>query len=493
MKLFYTSRKPISMIAMAACLLAITGCGEKGKNKKQPDRIYEVVRGDFNVVVSIQGVLDAVKRYPIEAPSISRQGLDIVEAVPDQTVLKKGDLIVAFSDEVYLEELENETVQLEEAKKDLMVLNQDYQIQIADIVSSIKSATDSHRQSKEAYEKYMYEDAPLEKENLLLSVDTARKNLEDEKDNLASLKTSLLSVSMGDEAARLQLEKQVDTSEQRIEELERAEEKASYNLRIFKQYTFPQQERRLAQSSTKSGLDLLKQLVNATAKQMQLDARITAQQRQLESVEQQRNSLVSNISMLNVTAPVAGTISYGDPNPRRRFGEQKEIIVGATMNRREVIGSIPDLSQLIVNVDTPEASRSKIKIGMRAETRIRALPNLKLSGEVQKISDMASNLVQHDESTPKIYPTVIALDQTDPDLRPGMTVEVDMISEVITGVIFVPVEALYVKEGEVFCSVMKTVGPEERKVTIGRSSSSYVEILEGLNEGDRVTLSRDES
>lgn len=493
MKLFYISRKPIHLIVIAACLLVISGCGEKGKNKKQPDQIYEVVRGDFNVVVSIQGVLDAVKRYVIESPSISRQGLDIVEAVPDQTVLKKGDLIVAFSDESYLEELESETVQIEDAKKDLMVLNQDYQIQVADIVSSIKSATDSHRQSKEAYEKYMYEDAPLDKENLLLSVDSARKNVADEKENLASLKTSLLSVSMGDEAARLQLEKQVETSEQRIEELKRAEDKASYNLRIFKQYTFPQQERRLAQSSTKSEMDLQKQLVNATAKQMQLDAKITAQQRKLDSLEQQKELLIANISMLNLIAPVAGTISYGDPDPRRRYGEQKEIVVGTTMNRREVIGSIPDLSQLIVNVDTPEASRSKIKTGMRAETRIKALPNLKLSGVVQKISDMASNLVQYDASTPKIYPTVIALDQTDPDLRPGMTVEVDMISEVITGVIFVPVEALYVKEGEIYCLVMKSVGPEERKVTIGRSSSSYVEILEGLNEGDRVTLSREES
>jgi len=317
--------------------------------------------------------------------------------------------------------------------------------------------------------------------------------VDDERANLASLKTDLLSASSGDESAKTRLEGQIETSEERIEELKRAEEKALYNLRIFKQYTFPQQERRLAQSKTKAEMDLQKQLVNSAAKQVQLDTRIATQKSRVSTLEYQMTQLIQNIGMLKITAPVDGTISYGDPDPRRRYGEQKEIVVGTTMNRREIIGSIPDLSQLIVNVDVPEASRSKVKIGMRAEMRIKALPNLKLSGVVQKVSDMATNLVQYDASTPKIYPTVIQVDQTDPNLRPGMTVEVDMISEVISDVIYLPVEALYPKEGKVYCNILKGVGTEAREVTTGRSSNSYVEITNGLKEGDRVMLSREES
>ena len=106
---------------------------------------------------------------------------------------------------------------------------------------------------------------------------------------------------------------------------------------------------------------------------------------------------------------------------------------------------------------------------------------------------MASNLRFWDRSSPKIYPTVVSLDQNDPLLRPGMTVEVDMSSEVISGVLYVPVEALYAKEGSVYCTLKKAVGLEERKVSIGKSSNSYVEILDGLKEGDLVLLSREES
>lgn len=481
----------VALFALTALVL-VAGCGKGGDSRAQPDQIYEVIRGDFNVVITANGVLDAVKRYIVEAPPVSKQGLDIIEAVEDQTVLKKGNLIVAFSDESYLDELETQNIKIEEAEKNLMILEQDYQMKIADIVSAIKASTDDLRVSKEALEKYVSEDAPLTKKNFQQALETARQNVKDEEQNLVSLKASLLSASMGDEPARLKIQGQVDDSELEIEDLKSQEETASYNLRIFKQYTFPQQSRKLEQGQVKTEMDLQKQLVNSAAQRLQIEGKILTQERLLKSLQQQREDLLKNISMLKVTAPVSGTITYGNPDPRRRNQQQKEIQVGTTMNRSEIIGSIPDLRQLVVNVDVPEISRSKINLGMRAEMRIKALPNVRLSGTVDRISDMASSLVFWDRSSPKIYPTVISLEQNDPSLRPGMTVEVDMISEVIANVLFVPVESLFVREGAVYCQVKKATGLEERQVVIGRSSSSFVEILEGLNEGDRVLLSREE-
>ena len=476
-----------------AMLLLFAGCGKEEGSRDQPDHVYEVVRGDFNVVITANGVLDAVKRYVIEAPPASKKGLDIVEAVEDQTELEKGDLIVAFSDEIYFDELESQNIKIEEAEKNLMIFEQDYQMKIADIVGSIKSSTDANRVSQETLEKYVNEDAPLQKKDFQQDLESARQNVEEEQNNLSSLKADLLAASMGDADARIKIEGQVESSGIKIEELEGLEEKAAYNLRIFKQYTFPQQSRKREQDLVKAEMNLQKELVNAAAQRLQIERKIQTQTRLLHSFRQQKEDLLENISMLRVLAPVSGTIAYGDPNPRRRHHQQKEIQVGTKMNRSEVIGSIPDLSQLVVNVDVPEVSRSKIDPEMRAEMRIKALPNLRLSGIVDRISDMATSLVFWDRSSPKIYPTVINLEQNDPSLRPGMTVEVDMISKVIANVLFLPVEALFVKEGIIYCQVKKKVGSEERKVVIGRSSSSFVEILKGLEEGDRILLSREDS
>ena len=482
----------VVIVSIVAGLVFLAGCGKNEDRSNQPDQIYEVIRGNFNITISANGTLDAIKRYNIEAPPLSKQGLDIIEAVDDQTPLEKDDLIVAFSDEKYLDQLEDQEIKIDEGEKNLMLHQQDFQMKTADSVSLIKKATDTHRVSIEGLEKYINEDAPLQKKNLQQRVEESRQDVADEEKKLAGLKEDLLSASMGDEAARIKIEGQVEATEARIEALESDEEKASYNLRMFKQYTYPQRSRELERNVVKAEMDLQKRLVNATAQRVQLERKINSQQRVLVSLHKQREELLENIGMLKVTAPVDGVVSYGNPDPRRRHQQQKDITVGVSMRPSELIGTIPDLSQLVVKLDVPETTRSKIGVGMRAEMRIKALPNIRLSGHVDKISDMASNLIFWDRTSPKIYPTVVSIDQSNSALRPGMTVEVDMVSEEVRGVIFVPVETLFSKEGVVCCRVKKAMGPEERKVKIGRSSTSFVEIIDGLEPKEKVFLSREE-
>jgi multidrug efflux pump subunit AcrA (membrane-fusion protein) len=484
-----TKRQPAIWLC---ALLLLSACGKRGGGDQQIDEIYEVTRGNFNIVISATGTLDAIKRYDIKAPRVSKRGLTIIEAVDDQTPLKKGDLIVACSDEDYLDEMESQHIKVDDAEKTLMVLEQDYQMKTADSVSQIKSSSDSRRDSQEELEKYVNEDAPLKKKNLQQAVEATRSDVEEEESNLAGLKEDLLSASMGDEETRSDLEDKIESSEKMIKVLDSTAEEAEYNLRIFKQYTYPQSSRRLQQNLVKAEMNLQKQLVNASSERIQLQRKIDSQQRVLASFRKQLVELEENIEMLRITAPVDGVISYGDPDPRQRHREQKEIAVGTSLNPSELIGTIPDLSRLLVNLNVPEASRSKVAVGMRSEMRIKALPNLQLTGEVSKISDMASNLNFWDRTSPKIYPTVVSINESYESLRTGMTVEVDMIAAEVKEVIYVPVEALYTKEGKVFCRVQKALHPEEREVTIDRSSKSYVEVLSGLEPGDKVFLSREE-
>jgi multidrug efflux pump subunit AcrA (membrane-fusion protein) len=475
-----------------SALLLLSACGKRGKDDKQIDQIHEVTRGNFNIVISVTGTLDAIKRYNIEAPRVSKKGLTIIEAVNDQTPLKKGDLIVACSTEDYLEELESQEIKVDDAEKSLMILQQDYQMKTAESVSQIKSAADSKRESVEEFEKYVNEDAPLKKKSLEQAVEDARSAVASEEKKLASLNQKLLSASVGDEEARSTIEDDIAASEEKLETLDAALDEAEYDLRIFKQYTYPQASRKLEQAVVKSEMTLQKALVNASSERIQLQGKIEAQERVLQTYRKQLGELKENIEMLRITAPVDGVITYGNPDPRRRNMEQKDITVGTSLNPAELIGTIPDLSRLVVNLDVPEVSRSRVDIGMRAEMRIKALPDLRLSGEVVKIADMASNLNYWDRTSPKVYSTVVSINETHKELRTGMTVEVDMISDEVQNVVYVPVEALYTKEGNVFCRVQKQLRPEERQVKIGRSSKSLVEILEGLEPGEKVFLSRED-
>src|SRR6056297_3658943 len=129
MKLF--SENPFRLARRAvlpALLFAVSGCGG-GDESDEPDEVFAVTRGGFNIVISANGTLDAIKRYRIEAPPVSKEGLDIIEAVEDQTFLEKEDLIVAFSDEKYLDALESKDGEIEEAEKNLILHKQDMQME----------------------------------------------------------------------------------------------------------------------------------------------------------------------------------------------------------------------------------------------------------------------------------------------------------------------------------------------------------------------------
>jgi len=76
----------------------------------------------------------------------------------------------------------------------------------------------------------------------------------------------------------------------------------------------------------------------------------------------------------------------------------------------------------------------------------------------------------------------------DPRLMPGMTMRVEIIVETVTNVLHLPIEAVFQREGKTFARVKGVTGVEERPVTTGRTSNSFVEILSGLEEGERVTL-----
>ena len=185
-------------------------------------------------------------------------------------------------------------------------------------------------------------------------------------------------------------------------------------------------------------------------------------------------------------APIDGIVSLGAASRRGR--EQKEILIGTSVSPQEVVARIPDLTQFLVRCDIPEIYRSRISVGQSAMLKNAALPNLNMKGTIEEIASMSQRLLQWDSRSPRVYETKISTNNADPRLMPGMTVEVEILVDTVKSVFFVPVEAVYNKEGKAYCKVQRSFSLEETEISTGRASDSYVEITEGLKEGDVVLL-----
>ncbi len=74
------------------------------------------------------------------------------------------------------------------------------------------------------------------------------------------------------------------------------------------------------------------------------------------------------------------------------------------------------------------------------------------------------------------------------DLRPGMFIEVRLVTEVRLDATTIPEDALLPLEGAVFVWVVSDNSAERREVEVGVRSPGYVEILSGVAPGEQVVV-----
>ena len=73
-------------------------------------------------------------------------------------------------------------------------------------------------------------------------------------------------------------------------------------------------------------------------------------------------------------------------------------------------------------------------------------------------------------------------------LKPGMTADVDIITDKKTDVLYVPLEAIVEHKGRKVVLVLKDGKFVPRKIKTGLQDETHVEVIEGLTEGEEVKL-----
>jgi hypothetical protein len=124
-----------------------------------------------------------------------------------------------------------------------------------------------------------------------------------------------------------------------------------------------------------------------------------------------------------------------------------------------------------------------------AKVSIDALPGKAINGQVQAVSAVpkASDWFSADV---KLYPVTISLefDNGAKTLKPGMSGTVAILVREQKDVLRLPVQAVRRSRGQASCLVKTEVGVEVRHLTLGAVSDTFVEIRDGLKEGEEVAL-----
>ncbi|MCP4179847.1 MAG: hypothetical protein GY756_18965, partial [bacterium] len=86
------------------------------------------------------------------------------------------------------------------------------------------------------------------------------------------------------------------------------------------------------------------------------------------------------------------------------------------------------------------------------------------------------------------YQMTAIFDTTHPDIRSGMTVNLDILAEKKENVITISPQAVNYKDNKAFVRVLENEAPKEKEVETGLEGNKYVEIQSGITEEEVIIL-----
>jgi HlyD family secretion protein len=219
----------------------------------------------------------------------------------------------------------------------------------------------------------------------------------------------------------------------------------------------------------------------------------------VKSAQATVDEAAENLRLTNVHSPVSGTVS-------KLLVEKGERVVGTQQMAGTEMLRIADLSKMEVRVNVNENDIVRISMGDTAiiDVDSYSYSGKKFTGIVTSIANSANEKTNQDAVT-EFEVRIRILNDSYSDLiseknrypfRPGMTASVEVITNKKQNVLSIPLASVTTREGEnkegaegrlkelVF--VMDGDRAKKVEVTTGISDFDNIEILEGLEEGQKV-------
>ena len=184
----------------------------------------------------------------------------------------------------------------------------------------------------------------------------------------------------------------------------------------------------------------------ATAAVTAANLAVGAAENAVTSAEIALQEAKDNAAARTVTAPMAGVITALSVEN----GDTVQASTGGASTSAPVTITNPDVHQATITL--AESDISTVKVGQKAVLTFDALPDLTLSGKVTRVDTAGTN-----NSGVVSYTVVITPDVMDPSVKGGMTVSVNIITDVAADVLAVPSSAVKsTGDGSSYVQILRT-------------------------------------
>lgn len=201
----------------------------------------------------------------------------------------------------------------------------------------------------------------------------------------------------------------------------------------------------------------------------------------LSSAEQELRLAKIQLDNCTVLAPADGVVVY---RPLHVSGEFRTVRVGDSIYKNQPFMIIPDMRDLVVDLQIPEAELSRVVPGREVRVTPLSYPDMHLPGTVETVGSMAT-MVADRPGWQRYFRAVVGLTEADARLRSGMSVQAEVLSYSAEQAVLIPRAYVHTEGGQSVVH-LATGRARSQVVKLGWADLRHFEVLEGLTPGDVV-------
>lgn len=220
--------------------------------------------------------------------------------------------------------------------------------------------------------------------------------------------------------------------------------------------------------------------LNFQAKLDQISADIEKAKQEVSRAQDKVSLAQKELEQMTIMAPIPGMVVYLEIWKGGMMGKVQE---GDSPWPGQGLVNLPDLGEMIVKATVSEVDASAVDSGQAVQISLDAFPEVTYEGEVIKKGTLARKKDRN--SMINVFDVEILFKEQDENLKPGMSASSQIIVNRIPEVVSVPLESVFEKDGK---TVVFVNGDKKREVTVGRRNDMMIEIVDGLEGGEKVCL-----